>query len=63
MHAESAAWHTQSLNLYLDSAGQLFGRGLAHAAEFAGFFFVVPSVGRQFFTEALDCFVVGVQPF
>jgi len=51
------------LNLYLDSAGQLFGRGLAHAAEFAGFFFVVPSVGRQFFTEALDCFVVGVQSF
>lgn len=53
--------HAQALHLLLHAGGKRCGRGLAQAAQFFGFFLVMPGVGGQFVAQASDRFVVGVQ--
>ncbi|MNE41766.1 hypothetical protein D3C80_1358540 [compost metagenome] len=60
---ETPAWHAQALDLQFHSHRQLLGGLLAQGAQFARPFLVMLGIGRQFFAQALDRLVAGVQAF
>ncbi|MNN41009.1 hypothetical protein D3C81_1551020 [compost metagenome] len=61
--AEPPARHAQALDLLFDRDGELLGCLLAQGAQLDRPFLIVLGIGRQFFAQALDRLVAGIQAF